>query len=491
MSNDTDGHGGAEWAMMANGQRMSLWRKIALGAGDFGFNLYWQMAAIYLLFFYTDVVGLSPATAGTIYMAALIVDAALDPLMGLLVDRTRSRFGRYRPYLLFGGVALALAYTLMFMAPGGGRFAVAYVAATHVLFRVVYAVISIPYASLFARVTRDAGVRTELTAFRMVCATLGAVAVAALTLPSVKVLGKAHPAQHGWTVLALVFGAVATALLLLAAWAAKGYDRADAGPASAAPPLWTSAGSLLKNRALILVLGGVMINSFCGTLFGKNLVYYFKYVIGKTDLAGPATAFPALLAMVCVPPWAWVARRIGKRDTWLWGAIFSLLGLLAWRLGDGSIPLLFGSLALQAVGTSSYVVSYWAMLPDTVEFGEWRTGIRTESMVFGLATLGQKAALGLGAGFLGVALSRIGYVPNAVQPAGTLEGIRQMMFWFPYGGVVLSALLASRYPVDLQVHRRIVGELAARGVAQRTSTASKASMCAAVTASSDGSTPQT
>src|SRR5882757_4550805 len=181
------------------GPTMGLGRKIALGAGDFGFNLYWQTASLYLLFFYTDVLGLPAATAGTIYMAALIVDALLDPLMGLLADRTRSRYGRYRPYLLFGGVPLGLIFMAMFMGPaGGGAGSVAYVAVTHVAFRTVYAVISIPYASLFARVTRDARIRTDLTAFRMIFATLSAVAVAALTLPVVKALSTPESPQRGW-----------------------------------------------------------------------------------------------------------------------------------------------------------------------------------------------------------------------------------------------------------------------------------------------------
>src|SRR5882757_4628115 len=150
------------------GPTMGLGRKIALGAGDFGFNLYWQTASLYLLFFYTDVLGLPAATAGTIYMAALIVDALLDPLMGLLADRTRTRFGRYRPYLLFGGIPLGLLFAAMFMGPAGGDTAsVIFAAATHIAFRTFYAVISIPYSSLFARVTRDAQVRTNLNDFRM------------------------------------------------------------------------------------------------------------------------------------------------------------------------------------------------------------------------------------------------------------------------------------------------------------------------------------
>ncbi len=456
---------------------MGWTRRLALGAGDFGFNLYWQTASLYLMYFYTDVLGLPAAVAGTIYMAALIVDAALDPVVGLLADRTRSRYGRYRPYLLFGGIPLGLLFLAMFAGPGGaGGASIAWAALTHVAFRTCYALISIPYAALFARVTQDARVRTDLTAFRMVFATLGAVTVAALTLPLVKALSTPQSPRLGWELLALGFAACSVLILLLVAWATRGYDSAVEPPHERVP-LAAALRSLAANRALLVVLGAVVISSFCSTLFGKNLIYYFKYVIGKAEMGGNAMAFIALLAALFVPVWALVARRIGKRNAWLIGSVPGLLGLCLWHLGDGNVPLLFGALSLQAIGTGAYIVCYWAMLPDTVEYGEWRSGIRTESLVFGLAVLGQKAALGLGAGFVGLALSRIGYIPNAEQAPATLEGIKQLMFWIPLCGSLVSFGLVWLYPLDLAGHARIVGEIASRaGRAQRSSTASSASM---------------
>ncbi len=451
-----------------NELKMTLGRKVALGAGDFGFNLYWQMASIYLLFFYTDVVGLPPVVAGTIYMAALIWDAVLDPVMGLVADRTRSRHGRYRPYLLFGGIPLALAFAAMFVVPSGsGMAAVVFTAATHVLFRTIYAVLSIPYASLFARVTRDARIRADLTGFRMVFATLGAVLVAGATLPFVNGLATPDSPRRGWIILAVGFGLMATVIFLLVAWATKGYDAASE---ESETRLQHSSSEVLKsllgNRALMIVLAAVMITSFSSTLFGKNLLYYFKYILGKPEIGSSALAFVALLAGLFVPFWTWVARRFGKRNAWLAGAVPGLLGLVAWHLIDGhSVPLLFGALGLQALSSSSFIVCFWSMLPDTVEYGEWRSGVRTESMVFGLATLGQKMALGFGAGFLGLALAHVGYVSNAQQSAETIEGIKQMMFWIPLAGGLITAVLIAFYPLSLKAHAKMVEEIAARNSA--------------------------
>lgn len=447
-----------------NELKMTLGRKVALGAGDFGFNLYWQMASIYLLYFYTDVVGLPPAVAGTIYMAALIWDAALDPAMGFVADRTRSRYGRYRPYLLFGGLPMALAFAAMFVVPSGAdAAAVIFTATTHVVFRTIYAVLSIPYASLFARVTRDARIRADLTGFRMVFATLSAVLVAGATLPFVNGLATADSPRRGWIILALGFGLLATAIFLLVAWATKGYDASEESETQATRPFADVLKSLMGNRALIIVLAAVMITSFSSTLFGKNLLYYFKYVLGKPEIGSSALAYVALLAGLFVPFWTWVARRFGKRNAWLSGAVPGLLGLVAWHLIDGqSVPMLFFALGLQALSSSSFIVCFWSMLPDTVEYGEWRSGVRTESMVFGLATLGQKMALGLGAGFLGLALAHVGYVSNAHQSAETLEGIKQMMFWIPLAGGLITATLIFFYPLSLKAHAQMVEEIAAR-----------------------------
>lgn len=446
-------------------QKMGLRRKFALGAGDFGFNLYWQTASLYLLFFYTDVLGLPPAVAGTIYMAALIWDAVLDPMIGSVADRTRTRFGRYRPYLLFGGLPLAAMFVAMFAGPAGAEWAAVSVAAIlHVAFRTLYAVISIPYASLFARVTSDARVRADLAGIRMVFATVAALLVAGLTLPLVKALGTPESPRLGWIILAGIFGGVATLCILLAGWAAKGYDRLEE-IAQPKQPLALLLRSVLLNRALLIVLGAVMVSSVSSTLFGKNLLYYFKYVVGRAELGSAAMAIVALVAALSVPVFTWVARTYGKRNAWLAGAVPALIGIVCWRFADGMpLPFLFGSLALCAVGTGAYAVCFWSMLPDTVEYGEWRSGLRTESMVFGLAVLGQKVALGVGAGVLGLALKQIGYIPNEVQSAETLDGLKNLMFWFPVFGGLCSAILIYFYPVGLKDHARMVEEIAARKV---------------------------
>lgn len=448
---------------MSQGARLTVARKIVIGAGDFGFNLYWQTAGLYLLFFYTDGLGIPAAAAGLIYMTALIWDAVLDPVVGIVADRTRTRWGRYRPYFLFGAPLLALAFVAVFLGPAYPTVgAVAFAAGAHVLFRTLYAVVSIPYASLFARISRDSAQRGDLAGVRMLFAALGAVGVAALTLPMVQALGTPDEPRRGWVIVGAAYGVLATLIILAVAWAAKGLDVADDAPAPPRVP-GEVIRALLANRALLLVLGAVLVSSFATTMFSKNLLYYFKYVVGQPELGSAALALSALMAVIFVPVWTVVLRFIGKRNTWLVGAFPNLAGLILWHFADGhGVPLLFAALALQALGGASYVVCFWAMLPDTVEYGEWKSGVRTESLVFGLTLLGQKAALGLGAGFLGLLLTQVGYTANVDQTPATLGGIKAMMFWWPVAGGLISLALIFFYPLDRKTHGRMVEEIAAR-----------------------------
>lgn len=442
---------------------LSLPRKLALGAGDFGFNLYWQTASLFLLYFYTDVVGLRADVAGTLYMAALIWDGALDPLIGGLVDRTRTRWGRYRPYLLLGGVPLALIFVAMFAASGSGSaLAVGLTAALHLGFRTVYAVVSIPYVALFARVTRDARLRADLAAIRIVFATSGALAVAVLTLPLVKRLGTPEDPLSGWIGLGAVFGGVATVMLLLAAWAVRRHDPREREP-TPRYALIERLRALAANRALLLLAGSIMIGGACGTFFGKNLLYYFKYYIGRPELGGLALGYAALVAGLAVPLFGWLGRRWGKREAWLSGSLPSIVGLIGWGLlQPDQITLHFVVLTLLGIGGAASAVGFWSMLPDTVEYCEWKTGQQHESLVFGVAVFAQKVAAGIGAGALGLALQQVGYVANIEQSAATLASIRGLMVGFPLAGTVLAILLIWHYPLSLALHARINQELEAR-----------------------------
>jgi len=369
---------------------------------------------------------------------------------------------------MFGGFPLAAVFVVMLFQPEGTHAGATWFAAfLHGSFRTLYALVAIPYASMFARVTRDARLRADLAGFRMMFATAAAISVASGTLPLVHGLATPEDPRRGWIILAALFGGIALLLFQLVAWATKGYDLSEV-ETEPRPLLRASIQSLTQNRALILILCAVMISALCNTLFGKNLLYYFKYVVGREDLGGLALSVAAASTALFVPVFTVLARTIGKRAAWLCGGVPGLFGLVVWHMSDGmGTTYLFAALALCGVGSASAAVCFWSMLPDTVEYGEWKSGLRTESLVFGVAILGQKLALGLGAGLLGMLLGQIGYVANSAQTPATIAAIKSMMFWIPFLGGAASMLLISLYPITLDFHRRIVSEIAAKQVARK------------------------
>ena len=442
--------------------RLSLARKIALGSGDLASNLYWQSTTLFLLYFYTDVLKLPAAVAGAVYMIALVWDGAIDPVVGWIADRTRTRLGRYRPYLLFGAPCLALSYVAMFLPPAEpAGDAVLIVAGTHLIFRTCFAIVGIPYSSMFARVTRDSAQRADLAAARIVFAMIAGVIVSSATLPLSGWLGGGN-ARHGWQMLAVCYAAVAMLMTWFVAGVARGLDRPEP-PVTvhhARAMIWRS---IIVNRPLQLALGVVLVSSFSATFFSKNIIYYFKYIYGDAAAATPALTLSAAVTGLSVPFWTWVIRRRGKRFAWATGTALVAVGTCGWWLANGhGLPALMSALALVAFGSSAGYICFWAVLPDTVEYGEWRTGVRTEALVFGLVVLGQKSALGIAAGALGVALQQIGYQADTPMSAATSYGLRMLMIAVPLIGSAISLLLIAFYRLDFATHARMVRDIAER-----------------------------
>ena len=436
------------------------WARItAFGAGDFACNLYWQSISLYLLFYYTDAVGLSAATAGLIYMVASIWDGLIDPVIGAAADRTRTRWGGYRPYILFGAVPLALAFGLLYYRPPlEGTALVAFVLVAHLLFRSLYAAVNVPYAALTARITQDARERATVSGARMLFSTSAAVVVALATQPIARAVTGHTDGARGFFVAACCFAVIATLVLPVVFATTREQVPASAPPLGASRAYWRS---VLGNRAFwtLILAGGFMIT--CMTALGKSVLYYFKYYLHDEAGARAALAMSSASGLAIVPFWMLVARRVSKREIWLASCAIYAAGLIVFALIDLRAAWQMNVfLVYMQVGTLGLAFSYWGILPDTVEYGEWKTGVRAEAFIFGLALLFQKVALGFGAGLFGLALERIGYRPNQVQSPETLHGLKLIMVGLPLLGVTICAAAMLFNPLRRGVHERIVGELA-------------------------------
>lgn len=445
--------------------RLSWRERIGFGVGDYGLNLYWQTIGFYLFYFYTDVVGLSAAVTGLIFAIGGVWDAVSDPAMGYVAERTRSRWGSYRPYLLFGAVPLALAFAAMFVVPGlfSGTAMVLAAGATLLLYHTAYTAVSIPYSSLGARVSYSSRERTKLAGTRMYFAFLGGVCVIAL---AGTFRGLFDP-PAAFAQLAAACGVLSVIALLVCFHntAEQPLVSAKSRPAVSLRELLVT---VMRNRPFLLVLGGILFVTVGLTFVNKTALYHFEYALGDRAAGDIALLILAGAPLVTIPIWSLIAVRIGKRNTWLVGSAVSVVALVLLhmdRSGSATVALL--NYALISLGISSYAVAFWSMLPDTIEYGEYRTGVRNEAVVIGLVSSSQKGALAGAALMLGLLLEYIGYRPGIAQSAETLRGLRSIITLVPIAAIGCGVAVIASYPISTRVHRQIVTALASRSQADR------------------------
>ena len=425
---------------------------IAYGSGDFAFNLTFSFASLFLLYFYTDILGLSGTSAGLIILVALVWEGITDPIAGLIANRTNSRWGRYRPYLLLGTIPLVLSFSLMFLPLElSGAALVGYAALTHIIYRTVFTFVNVPYVALSAQMTSDTLDRGKLAGARMIFAILCGILLSALTLPLVSSFGGG---VQGFFRLSLIYSAVAAAILFLCFATTREVQSSTSG---VHPSFREMIGSVRRNRAFLFLLGATVLGAVAYTMSNKALVYYMKYVVGSETAVTKGLLATLGAAAVAMIPWIIVTRKTSKRTVWISGAaITSSALLLVYILKPDEGAVLWLLLALTGIGNAAFILTFWSMLPDTVEFGEWKSGTRAEGAIMGLTLFSQKVALGVGTGMIGILLDVIGYIPNRPQTPATLNGMLLLYTLVPLVLFLAAAATISFYPIDRRTHERIV-----------------------------------
>ncbi len=440
--------------------KLSLGRIIGYGSGDFAFNLSFTLTSLFLLYFYTDVLELNASIAGMIIMVALIWEGITDPIIGMIANRTSSRWGKYRPYLLFGAIPLSLSVIAMFVPTGlSGSALIAYCFVTHLIYRTVFTFVNIPYIALSAQMTQDTDARGQLAATRMLFAITCGLILAALTLPMADALGGGH---HGFFLLIVIYSIAASVILFICFASTQEVVHAESETADH-PSLRDMLNTLRLNRPFLLLFVATVLGTTAYTMSNKALIYYLKYWVGSEASVTSGLVITLGFSALAMIPWMIISKHTSKRLVWLAGAglnIFAYIIILSVTPKAG--VLLWVTLASIGIGNSAFVLTFWSMLPDTVEYGEWKTGIRAEGATFGLIAFSQKVALGLGTGLIGILLDSVGYVPNQAQTSEALDGIVSI-----YGGGPLFLFLASiiviwAYPLDKKTHQNLVGKIEAR-----------------------------
>lgn len=404
-------------------KNMTTKNYIGFGLGDFAFNLFFQGATLFLLYFYTDILKISGTQAGTIFLIATIWDAVSDPLMGYFVGKTRSRFGRYRIYLLLAPVPLGICYTMMFFQPSfTGWYLVIWVTFIQILYRTFFTIGNIPYSALSSEMTYDSHERSKLAAYRMFLGYAGAMVVSVLT-GKLMVQMNWLPTENGYFYVGIIFSVFAAILFFIC------FKTTFELPQKSNQPIFkvNDIVKMLKINTPFWQLCGFIMSGMAGVvIFYQSLSYFFKYNLDSMANFGNGMLFLFSCLMAALPFWLWLSGRIGKRKTLITGCLVILFGSLSFYFNPlihHSLWWVYAQMGIIGIGIGCAAFAFWAMLPDTVEFGEWKTGVRAEAVIFGLGLFFLKFALGISSFFLGVMLDYFQYVPDTELSNFTLSGI--------------------------------------------------------------------
>ena len=433
--------------------------RAAYGIGDYAICLYWSGAGLYLLYFYTDVVGISPLYAGWIYAIGITWDAITDPFMGFIAERTRSKWGSYRPFIIFGSVPLALSFFLLFWVPPfEGTFLFLFLLLVNIFHRSCFTIVSVPYSSLTARITDDSDERTKLTTVRMLAASFGTFSISAAGFPIVLFFGSGNEST-GFLFLGLISGSIAILILAITVYFVKERTFDPVNQINANFKL--IAKSVSQNYPFWIVFSSILILGSTALMFNNNLIYFVKYSLDLHAYQGLILGTSGGFTLLAIPFWALLALRLGKRNSWLIAMVWLLIGFLAFYFyPTQSLSELLIILAFLGFGNGATGVLFWSMLPDTIEYGEWKTGIRTESSLYGFMTFAQKGAIGISALLLGIILTNIGFIPNETQSQETLDSLKMVMSWVPISGVILSLVMVIFYPINKSFHAKLLKDIA-------------------------------
>jgi glucuronide carrier protein len=443
----------------ARPDRLSKLSIVGYGAGDAANNLAFTTATMFLLVYYTDVAGISAAAAGTLLLVVRIFDAFSDVFAGRIVDKTYSkRFGKFRPFIMFGSVPLLLLSAAAFSVPQIGESGMLlYAYLTYAALGLAYSLVNIPYGSLAGAMTQSAGERAKLASARtigaaLVSAVLG-IFIAPLIVPGADL-------QTMFTVMTLSFVVIGTGLYLFTAFTTKEKVKRDVAHVT----MKQSFATLKGNRPLLLLC----LSSFLfltGMLAMSTVqLYYLRDVLGAIGLYPVLSIVQLLLTFGLAGFVPSIVRRFGKKRAYIGAASFMVIGgLIVFFSPPTIVPLAFAGMVVSYFGIMLVNMLVWALEADTVEYGEWKTGVRTEGITYALFSFTRKTGQAMGGALAAYALAWGGYAAGAaVQSEHAIWGIRAATGLIPAAAAVLAIIVMIMYPLTDKHHARIVAEIEER-----------------------------
>ena len=433
-----------------------VFRSTVYASGNLGKNLLWHSTEVALLFVFTELLGLPPALAGTLILVSLAIDAILDPIVGVLTERLRSPFGQYGPLLLIGSPLAALSFVGLFSLPLLDITHVAVIAGVLIVFRIGYTLIDIPHNAMLARISARSERRSSIAILRFLFSSLAALTIS-VALGGIAVAPD-RLSEWGLFLFACTAGVGSWLVLSLVWCACRPYDRSPAH-STGRPSLREIGRAVVNNRQFLLVVGIAAVGSLSLPLFAKSMLYYSRYLLDDVGFASYCLTAMVVGQLVALPWWMHVARAQENKVALRWAHV-TLFGvtMLFMTLPAGKHIAVALSFVVGAAASGVYSI-IWAMIADCVERGQAVTGVRVEATLFALATLVQKACIGVGAWLFGVGLSLAGHQPGAPATQALQYTIEAFGMGLPALGAVVCILLLRYFVVTHEDHARSLGLL--------------------------------
>lgn len=420
--------------MNTNTTKIPMWKKICYGCGAGGGNVMSTLLAAFLLGYYTDTAGIAAAAIGTMFLLSRLLDGVTDLVMGGIVDRTRTKLGKARPWLILSAPLMVIGIILILNVPQGFSHAMKLVYAyiTYIFLNcIVYTIFGIAHSALLARMTRDFKDRNTTSTVSSICNNaVGLVVGTAIT---------ALQLNFGWGVTSIILGVAAGVLILIPGLTCNEMVGEEEGGQKQQIPLKDQLPAVLKNKYfwLCLLIGAFTLLMNANAIAAQ--VYYCNVVLGDPMYMTTLMSIGQLPGIIILFFMPYFSNKFSKRVFMSFGGLLLVAGFGLIGLADTNRTLLLAGTILRSVGVGPMFAGIYAFIADAADFGEWKYGVRSEGLMASSASIGSKIGIGLGSGLTAWVLAFVGYDAAApVQPAGVVSGIRFAYGWL---GAIFSVLL--------------------------------------------------
>lgn len=456
-------------------QKLTFREKVSYGCGDFASVLYWQTFMMYFTYFYTDVFVIPAAAAAWLFLLSRIWDGINDPLMGIIADRTQTRWGKFRPFLFWLCVPFAVVGVFTFTVPNygpTGKLVWAYITFNAIM--MLYTAINIPYTALLGVISADSIERTTVSSVKFVCAFLAGAVVSFTLLPMVKELGRGNEAR-GWQLSFVIYGIAAVVFFLLAF---SGTRERVQPPKTQTSDIRQDLYELITNGPWLILLATTITFILFVAVKSSVTTHYFKYVIGTREITLPFRGLKTydfndltslfngvgqISSLIGAMMVSWIAGFIGKKKAFILLFVIAIASTAAiYFMTAQQLGLIFLLQIIGSITGGPLSVLLWAMYADTADYAEWKRGRRATGLIFSASTMSQKIGWAFGAYLALMLMAQVGFQANQEQTPESLKGLILLFSLIPAGLGVVSILLSLVYPLSDKRVEQIGAELLER-----------------------------